>query len=65
MNNRVALSMDTKLLKARVMILTGQNDEKENILHQTCELGNRTLVEFIIRKAKEVNLLQFIVNAED
>lgn len=65
MSNKKAQSISMEMLVARVTILTAINNEQENVLHQACELGSRSLVEFIVKKAKEIDILQFIINAKD
>ena len=49
--------MNMNVLKAQVTILIEVNDENENNLHQACELGNSMLVDFIVKKAKELDIL--------
>lgn len=61
------ITCDKKLVKFQNFMLTGTNDEQQNVMHLACQIGDLKLVKFLLEKAgpKYLNVLSSIINSQD
>jgi hypothetical protein len=52
-------------MKLQAFMLTYLNDDKRNILHLACYVGNLQMTRFIVLQAKSLGILDIIVHARD
>ena len=56
---------DINVLKMQAHILTFLNDDRRNIVHLACWLGDLPLLEFLIEKADFIEIKQEVITAKD